>query len=133
MRGKPVSRAARQCARNTVRLPFARTVLVIEIKPSLAQSNHLGMFGQRRELLHRCVVLARGFVRVNPDRAPDIGIAFGDRANGRKFGDLRADGQQRRDPCPARACENLRAFIRRRVIEMAMAVDKHHGVPAAST
>src|SRR5260221_1810595 len=114
-------------------LPRPRAVLVIEIEPALADPHHLLMLRQRNEPGDAWVFLARRLMRVDADRAPDIGIALGDGAHRRELTHLGADGEQRPDPCPPRARQDRRALLRRGVIEMAMAVDEHHAGSGAST
>src|SRR5258708_29412832 len=114
-------------------LPRPRAVLVIEIEAGLADPYHFLMLRERNEPGDAWVLLARCLVRMDADRAPDIGIALGDGAHRRELTHLGADGEQRPDPCPPRARQDRRALLRRGVIEMAMAVDEHHAGSGAST
>src|SRR6185437_12725957 len=114
-------------------LPRPRAVLIIEIEPGLADPHHLLMLRQRNEPGDAWVRLGRRLVRMDADRAPHIAVALGDGAHPRKLAELGADGEQRLDAGPPRACQDLAALLRRRIIEMAMAVDQHHAGSVAST
>src|ERR1700733_8092520 len=66
-------------------------------------------------------------MRMDADRAPDVGIAFGDRAHTVELGDLGADGDHRADPGGAGPGDDRVALLGEiREIQMAMAVDELH-------
>src|SRR6185437_1763507 len=104
----------------------ARAMLIVEIEPGLADADHLGIARKPNEGIARDVGFLRRLVRVNADRAPDIAVAFGDRAHGREFLDLGADGDKGLDPCPLGARDDLGPLGLGREIEMAMAIDDHN-------
>src|SRR5665213_570288 len=103
----------------------ARTVVVMEVEAAFADADHLGVAGQVDELLDGDPLLRRRLVRMNADRAPDVGIGLGDRAPRRKLAHLGRDGEHGADSGGAGARDHPGAFLRRGVIEMAMAVDEH--------
>ena len=74
-----------------------------------------------------------GFMGVNADGAPDIGLGFGDRPHPGKFGDLGPDGDHRPYPGPARARDRGIALgACWQVVEMTVAIDEDHAVSAST-
>ena len=81
--GRPVSRAAAICVRKPLRLHVARAVIVVIVESGFADRHDLRMAA--RSATDRCDRDVQLFVRVmrmRADRAPDIGEALGDRADG---------------------------------------------------
>src|SRR5947209_11831479 len=107
-------------------LHLARAVVIVEVEPGLADANDPRMRRERREVLDARLRVIGGFMRMHPDRAPDVLIRFGDRAHRRKFVEPGANRHHRADPRGAGAFDDRLALFREiGEIEMAMAVDQH--------
>src|SRR3979490_3293282 len=78
-------------------LLFARTVLVIEIEPGLADADDLGMARRLDQAVGRALPLLLRLVRMNADRAPDVLMTLGDGAHLVELVESRAHGQHARD------------------------------------
>ena len=63
-----------------LRLARPRAVVVVEIEPGLADADDFGDAPRERDERGAVGVgLGRGLVRMDADRAPDVGVALGDR------------------------------------------------------
>src|SRR5260370_42210080 len=83
----------------------------------------------------RALPLLLGLVRMNADRAPDIGVPLGDGAHLGELVESRADGQHARDAGGAGARQHA-GLVGSKLgeVEMAMTVDQHQlAAFAAST
>ena len=127
--GRPLSRAAAICVRNTLRLHVARAVVVVVVEPGLADRDAARMTRQRDDLGCRHVRLLGGVVGMGADgaeharRAPRPGRdSVSDRATWVEIVTIR--------PTPAAfaaASTSGRRLGKLREIQVAMAVDQHDG------
>src|SRR5579871_3344880 len=105
-------------------LDVARTEIVVVIEPGLADADHLRLGRQRRQALGRQFGMIGRLMRMGPDRAPNIGIAFGDRANPLKCVEPGRDRQHCADAGGAGAGDDRVALlVEIGKIEVAVAVD----------
>ena len=107
-------------------LLLARAVLVVEVEAGLADADDLGMARRLDQAVGRALPLLLRLVRMNAHRAPDIGMAFGDRAHLVELVEPRADGQHAGHARAAGARQHARLVAGKLgKVEMAVAVDQH--------
>src|SRR5476649_2926650 len=92
----------------------ARTVLVIEVEPGLADADHLGMARRLDQPFGGTLPLLLGLVRMDTNRAPDIAVTLGDRPHALELVEPRADGQHAGHTGGARARQDA-CFVGRKL------------------
>ncbi len=112
------------------RLDVARAEIVMEVEPRLADADDLGAARQLAQGIHAKRRIFLGFVRMRPDRAPDVLMGHGhgvDRLEGR---DLVADGQHQLHARSAGALDHVLAVgVELMRMQIDVAVDQHLGRP----
>ena len=74
----------------------------------VADGDHPRMFGGREQHLSTKIGMGIGLMRMNADRSPDVGLAFGDGDHRIPFGDPGRDIEHRRDKItPRTQCDGL--------------------------
>src|SRR5437868_10739158 len=97
----------------------------MKIEAGLSDADDARLRRERREFVRSRLGVIGRFVRMHTDRAPDIGMRFGNRAHRRKLVEPRANRHHRADPGGTGALDDSLALWREvGEIEMAMAVDQ---------
>ncbi len=107
-------------------LHVARAVVVMKIEPGLADADNPLVRGEQGEIRGAQRRVVGCLVRVDADRAPDVGIRLGDRPHPGELIEAGPDRQHRPDPGGAGTRDDRVPLLGEiRKIEMAMAVDQH--------
>lgn len=103
-------------------------IVIVVVEPGLADGHDLGVLGERHQLLGGHVRFFCRMMRMSANRAVDLIMCLGDAEHLVEAVDPRGDGEHQAHPRSLRPGEHglaLRGEIRE--IEMAVAIDQHHG------
>ena len=118
----------------TLALRGAVGLVVIIIEPAFADGDHARVVGRFDESRRAKIGMRVGFVRVDPDAGPDVGLALGD---GNDVAPFALAGGDIEEACYAAFARTLKhfglAFYQAFVIEVAMAVDQPHAAASSSS
>ena len=106
----------------------ARGIVVVIVEPGLADGHDLRMVGERNQFFRGHVRLFRRMMRMGADGAIDLIMSLGDAEHLVEAPHPRRDGDHQADARGLGAREH-RLALRRKIgkIEMAVAIDQHHG------
>ena len=109
-------------------LILARAVVVVIVEPGLADRHHLRMARKFHDFFQRDVPLFRRMVRMGADRAVHIAMRLDDLEQIGESPHPCRDGEHEPDACTLGACQHGLALCGKVwKIEMAVAIDEHHG------